>query len=521
MNRIAFVLLAVAGVCGCGKKNPSETVQGPMLRLHWVGAANIPKTTNALSNVLALESTTQLRNETFPRLAAAAGEFWKKSLPAGAADPSAALRPLLDDLWSAESHLELRGSPERPDLLLAVQLDDARAEAWDKNLRQAATGWKLTAPAPFSSGSAKGWSATSKDLNVHYARSGPWTLAAIAHDSRPPFDAYLKTNRPAPPLGASIVDAHLDWPRLNRLIPLLANYSLPAMQFKMTPRGQTLRTEGKLLYSDPLSIKLEPWKIPTNTVMEPINSFTCAQGIAPLLKKFKGFSQLQLKNPPSQICLWAQSTMPVQSFMTMPIADPTNVINDIAARLPALVKAHITNDVGNFLWVSNRSEWLWAGLPLLLPHVRPLKEPGGEFLYAGLFALAKSNTAPAELFGQVLGRANLVYYDWEITQERLAQMRHITQLYDIIMKRTLPTTNHTAFRWTRDIEPFLGNSITEVSLASPKELSFVRNSHIGFTGFELMMFTRWVESAGFPLRYVPPPPLNLRTNRAAPKKPSQ
>jgi hypothetical protein len=521
MKRIAFVAVAAAAFCGCMEKVSRSSGDSPMFRVHWVGATNLPAGTNALARVLALETTRQLRNESFLKLARTPQNLWKKSLPAGVSEHSASLRPLLDDLWNSESLVELRGSPEQPDVILAVQLDEARAELWSRNLRQVAGAWKLGADKPFDLTKARGWSATGKNLNIHYARSGKWTLAAIAHGSKPPFEGLLKSDRPAVALGGSIVEAYLDWPRLNRAFPLLAHHPLPPMDVKVSQRGQSLRTEGKFVYADRLPIKFEPWKIPTNMVMEPIISFTCAQGIAPLLNQIKGFSELRLKNPPNQMCLWAQSTMPVQTFLTVPMPDPTNVVKEIAPRLPGLVKAHFATVPGSFLWISNRAEWIWSGLPLLIPHLRPERAPNGDFLFAGLFPPGKSNAAPAELFGQVLGRTNLIYYDWELTQERLAQMRHMAQLLDIIEKRQLPTTNSIAFRWSREIEPFLGNSITEVTLASPKELSLVRKSDIGLTGVELIMLMRWIESAGFPLRYEPPPPLNFRTNRPViPKKQS-
>ena len=519
MKKMSFLAVAAVFLCGCIERESRSSGSGLMFRMHWAGAGKLSGGTNALAKVLALKGTSDLRSEIFLKLGRAPGELWKKSLPAGAADQSTQLRPLFDDLWGHESLVELRGSPERPDLVVAAQLDDAHAEVWNKNLRAVAAGWKFSAEKPLTLNNAKGWSAAGKSLNVHYARSGNWSFAAIAHDSKPPFEAQLRSDRPAPALASNILEMHFDWPRLNRAFPLLAHYSLPPMDIKVSQRGQSLRTEGKFVFSDRLPIKFEPWKIPTNVVMEPINSFTCAQGIAPVLNQVKGFASLRLKDPPNQVCMWARATVPVQTSLTVPMPDPTNVVKEIAPRLPDLVKAHFTNAPGRFLWISNRAEWLWSGLPLFIPHLRPLKEPNGDFLFGGLFpAGPKSNAAPAELFAQVIGRTNLVYYDWELTQERLAQVRYMTQLVDMINNRRLATTNSTGFQWLREIEPLLGNSITEVTLSSPKELSFVRKSDLGFTGFELVMLSRWIESAGFPLRYEPPPLINLRTNRPSASK---
>jgi hypothetical protein len=521
MKRIALVGVAAVALCGCMEKESRSSGDGPMLRMHWAGATTLPTGTNALAKVMALPTTEELRNEVFGKLARAPRDLWKKSLPAGTEDQSASFRLLLDDLWKNESLIELRGSSERPDVIFAAQLEDTRTELWSKNLAQVAAGWKLGKEKQFTSGNTKGWSAGSKNLSIHYARSGKWALAAIGHDSKPPFDGLLKSDRPAPALAGSLIEGHLDWPRLNRAFPLLANYSLPPMDVTVGARGDSLRTQAKLVYSDRLPIKLEPWKIATNLVMEPIISFTCAQGIAPLLKQVKGFSSLQLKATPNQMCMWAVAPVPVQTFLTVPMPDPTNVVTEIAPRLPQLVKTHFTNPPGQFLWISNRAEWIWSGLPMLIPRLRPEKAPNGDFLFVGLFPVMRSNTAPAELFAQVTSRTNLVYYDWELTHERLGRMRHLIQLTDMVKNRRQTSASAITHRWTKEVEQLLGNSITEVTLSSPKELSLVRKSDLGFTGFELLMLMRWIDSPGFPFRYEPPPFLTLRTNRPPLKSQSQ
>jgi hypothetical protein len=71
------------------------------------------------------------------------------------------------------------------------------------------------------------------------------------------------------------------------------------------------------------------------------------------------------------------------------------------------------------------------------------------------------------------------------------------------------------------LSPHLGNSTTEVHLASPTQLSFVRTSTVGFTGFELEFVADWLESPDFPRGLhtlnapAPLPPIPL-TNAPAP-----
>ncbi len=514
VNRLVSVLAMglLGAACGCVERGSGGASAGPLLQFHFAGVTNITGTNAAkLQAVLALPVTAELRNEAFAKLARTPQVLWKKSLPAGLADQSALLRPLLDDLATSESYVELRSSAERPGVLIAAQIDSSRAVLWSTNLWQAATNWKLGTPAVQGT---NGWRA-GNDLDLAFGRSGKWTVAALSHEK----DAIQRFNAPAfQPFKTSaapiVLDLKADLPRLAGIFPVLGKFKLPPVELKVTGSGEYVRTEGKLLYSDRLPIKLEPWKIPTNIVIDPLISFTCGQGIAPVLPQIKGYEQLGIKEKPNQFSLWGMATVHAQTFLTVPMSDPTNVMKQIAPRLPGFVSANITNLLGNFLWVSNRAEWIWHGLPMVLPHVHPEKLPAGEFLYAGLFPMGpRTNTAPGELFAQVIGRTNLVYYDWELTQERLPHARHTFQLLDIIQQRRLPSAKIASQRWLTNIVAHLGNSITEVTQTSPKELSLVRKSHVGLTGFELVLLTRWLDSPGFPMTYDPPPFLSVRTNR--------
>jgi len=122
---------------------------------------------------------------------------------------------------------------------------------------------------------------------------------------------------------------------------------------------------------------------------------------------------------------------------------------------------------------------------------------------------------PPDLFAQLTGRKNLLYYDWEITQERLVHARPLYQLLDILHRRQFTPTNTPSHKWLREVGPLLGNTVTEVTLDAPKQLTLVRKSHLGLTGFELYTLARWIESRGFPLKFEPPPPIESpRTNAA-------
>jgi hypothetical protein len=122
----------------------------------------------------------------------------------------------------------------------------------------------------------------------------------------------------------------------------------------------------------------------------------------------------------------------------------------------------------------------------------------------------KLKPAPAELFEQIIGRTNLVYYDWEITQGRMQQLRTVTQLQSIIARGGLHTTNAVSERWLDAIEPRLGNAVAELTLSRTNEMSLVRRSPIGLDAMELVGLARWAE---------PFPSGPKHTRRAAPPLP--
>jgi hypothetical protein len=53
-------------------------------------------------------------------------------------------------------------------------------------------------------------------------------------------------------------------------------------------------------------------------------------------------------------------------------------------------------------------------------------------------------------------------------------------------------------KWLDAIEAKLGNTITEVTVQSPRELTLSRNAHAGLNGLELVTLAYWLDSTNFP-----------------------
>jgi hypothetical protein len=324
-----------------------------------------------------------------------------------------------------------------------------------------------------------------------------------------------KTGRPVAALQNAWLELQADLPRLRTHCPIFAQYKLPPVQLSVLGKGENLRTEARLLYSEPVPWTFEPWLLPTNLVREPLISFTVGQGIAPLLRQVKGVPELGLKKLPNQFCLWGLSYVQALSFLTMPVPDASNVLAQLATKLPPLAHSFLDKPAGDILWNSNRADMIWRGWPMAVPELRAVREGGVDYFLGGMFPLlGRDEQAPTELYGELAGRTNLLYYDWEITQKRVIHARQFYQLKDIMNGRRMAPTSAPSQQFLLALAPHLGNTVTEITQSSPKELHLVRKSHIGLAGFELVTLTRWIDSPRFPWLW-DPPPLDIRTNRLA------
>jgi hypothetical protein len=322
--------------------------------------------------------------------------------------------------------------------------------------------------------------------------------------------------------GNAVLELDADLPALGTWFPILARHPLPPLRATVSGRGEMLRTEMTLRYSGKLPIKTDAWQLPRHFINDPLVSFTAARGIAPLWSNFKWLRDLEITPTPNQIVTWGMAYDQTQLFFAFPTSDPTNTIATLATRVPGFTTHFVERPVGSFLYLSNRAEVVWEGLPFLIPNLRTLRDGDQGFVAGGTVPNPPlTNPPPAELYGQFLDRPDLVYYDWELTHLRLSHARQFYQLQSILNSRQVPGTNAPVERWLLAISPHLGNSVTEVTLASPTELRLVRKSVLGLTGFELATLARWIDSPSFPFGFEPPPPIRRPDASAAGKKTSR
>lgn len=516
-NLIVAALAGFGMLLGCGK-NPTtapgtKTPGGDLLlRSHFIGTTGLFTDTNAakLKEIWALPSSSAFRDQTLTKLARAPFLTVSNQLPKAAADQAALFRPLLDDLLVAESFTEWRGPAGGPtEFALAIRLGDERAQGWQTNLWQVMQGWNPAPPVSAKIEKLDGWEAKiAAGPNLFsFVRAGQWVVVGLGQGPLTLRSNLLQKiqsgGRPVAVAQNYWLDAEGDLERWKPWLPALAAYQLPAAHLTLSNKADYVRTTLKLATKTPHGWKYEPWLMPTNLIRDPLVGFTAAQGIAPLLKPLSSFQKLEMNPVPNQFTVWSQSGLPFLQYASVPSQKVPEqlkrLVKPLSAELFATNGASTSRPLGSIDFEPSRSRVVWKGLPYIVPALQPLKIGSQEFIVGELFpATFRSNSAPPELFGQVVGRTNLAYYDWEITQEQITRWRALHQLGEIISGRHISSTNLASQKWVRAVAPFLGNAATEVTVTSPSEFTLVRKSHLGLTGFELIALSRWFESVEFP-----------------------
>ena len=514
----SFSLLLGAGLMAAVAVQASLPSPDLIARVHFAGAEQISADTNAIAftNLWCSTEAQALRDQTLGKLSHTPYEWLKSKIPPGTGDGAAQFRPLLDDLLSAEWFLQVRDATNgAPEYALAIRLNADRAQLWRTNL---ATVMQLWTGIPAAQNQSGNW-----ELKKHhppnlirFVRAGDWVVFGCGQDKLPVNDELVRRvlaeKRPAPSEKNDWLTADLDWPGLARWFPSLKAVDLPETRWQAAGRSSNLRLDGRLIFPQPLALTLEKWRMPVDAIHEPIVSFTAVRGIAPWLEKQNWAQPYEISPVPNQMFVWAVSQVPLRTFAAVPVPDAKKALAQFEQKMSANTgwQSHLMMPV---TMAMTNNQISWRGMPFIAPNLRALHEPAGDFLFAEVFPNSpKSRPLPPELFTQ-LNRTNLVYYDWEITGERLKVLPQLTQLALMFTRHKQLAAQSAAAKWLYRISPALGIAVTEVTQTAPNELSFTRKAPAGLTAIELTALANWLEATNFPgcdLRAPPPNPRLLR-----------
>ncbi|HTR43366.1 MAG TPA: hypothetical protein VMH87_17275 [Pseudomonadales bacterium] len=444
-----------------------------------------------------------LQSQTLDKLSHAPGVWFKDKLPTSAGDGSAQLRPLLDDFLKSEWIFEMREAPGSPEYALAIHLDPSRAQLWQSNLRNLLQSWtKITAR-----DIPGGWE-LKKDLPPNlfrFVRVGDWVVIGCGQNELPLADKWSKGGT-IPKGGTDWLDANVNWPRLAELFPAFARFDFPAIKMQVTGKDGNMQLNGTFDLSRPLP-PLEKWRMPVSLIHDPLTSFIAAQGLGPWLRNQSWARTLNLSPEPNQFFIWSLGMSPLQTFLAVPVPNSTNALAQVGQNLSADLDWQ-SPLLSPFKLVRTPYRVALQGTPFAAPEVFAMHQPEGDFLFADVFPNVPRGKAPPSQLMQALSQQGLVYYDWEVTSERLRDLPQLTQLALMLSRHRQLAANSAASQWLNLMGPTLGPSITQITEAGPQRLLFMRSAPAGLTAIELIALANWLEAPNFPgcdLRLTPRP----------------
>jgi hypothetical protein len=212
------------------------------------------------------------------------------------------------------------------------------------------------------------------------------------------------------------------------------------------------------------------------------------------------WTNLNIGAPPDQLFIWASRSFPMQTYIAAPLADASNEVSRITELTvrkhasPRLAKA-----LEGFQKAEGQNGLSWQGFPFFGPFLQSVKANNGSFVLGGFFLFEHPlNELSAAVLMDISARTNLVYYDRELSGQRLDQWLHLGQAIRFASGNAQLPSDCPALTWFKAVIPRFGPCGTEITQTGPSRLSFARKSKVGFTAVELHFLADWLESPDFP-----------------------
>ncbi len=431
------------------------------------------------------------------------------------------LSPLWADMMEHVSYGEVHGvSTSAINVSMAIRVPKDHLINWNTHLRRyaASLGWDIN-PA-LSEGMTSDWDASSTDSGflMRYAQRGDWLLLSVGSDALTrilDWDADVKKQAfppVAPDDGWGTI--HLCAESIRELIQLPKTGNIQTATFKLTGDENFVRTTGELNLDQPLEDSASAWNIPVNRIQDPVVSFSAQRHLEPLLSNIPGMKTLFPDGTPEQSVAWSrpskvsnpnstQEAAPLfRNYISWPVTKENLPVDNLSKGLvdflgPQFLEsgraAIINNTLQNHLSLKLTPAFV-------VPFVKGIEYGDGYHHIAGLTFMmsTRTNPPPPALFAQIENHPRLRYYHWELSGEKLYQYRAFLNLIGFLFDKGQMSKGTTLYNWTQHVEELIGNSVTQILVKSPKTLEIQRKSHLGLTGFEIALLTKWMHSDVFP-----------------------
>ena len=500
--RLGVVVAAAAAVCEepslVAPARAAEAKGAPALgQVYFAGLDRITATAKDTyaRSILQLPETKALTQDISKKLARSLAANLQAKRGNQTPDAAALLEPLIRDLIHSETRLEIWGAEAKaPSWSLAVKLSPEREAAWKSTLEKLAQGWER------------------KDKSPHWALAAANSWAFITPGKSGGANPLRDRLAAGAAGGTNLLQLDINFPKLASGTTNALFRALPETSLRIHPRNDSLRVEGAMKLAQPAAPGAEPWQIPTAQVRDPLISFTAVRGLSRWLGQQPFIKALDLPAAPNQLFLWDNSgSAMLQLKAAAPVPKAGAAADKFASRLLPNINTNLAKmALGQLTRNSTNATFYWKNLPFLFPYFRPVSDATGDYVLGGIFPITPdpaTNPPPAALFAQITSRTNLLYYDWEITEARIAQFSPLFQFLPLFTSIPAMSPESAVYKWLEASSRLMGETITEVAAVSDRELALVRKAPLGLNSTELFFLASWLESTNFPAL----PPLKFQS----------
>ncbi|HEX7861692.1 MAG TPA: hypothetical protein VF773_15250 [Verrucomicrobiae bacterium] len=521
-----MAVLAWVSGSACAQLNSTAKQSNSATVLQWsfVGTEALAKNKDlaVFNKFRDLPESTALRNALATNLASMAVSGLQPKggpnapAPTGMTEAIAALiQPIVTDLVQHESRFQMDSAKtNNVDWFLAAKIPEDRSSTWSKSLTQLTAFGGLKG----ANNNPSSWQASGTNYDLKFTRSGEWTILeggkSVANSkTAEAFREGLKKRA-----DKSVLSVDLNGALLGKLRRATNLSHVPNLALRAEPRDDGFFSELTVDYPQDLGIKPEKWNVPEELIDEPLLGFTAIQGIREKLEASEWFKTLGVKKTPNQLFAWSQKISPFSISIAAEVPNAAEAVTNSArllqnAKFPA----------GQLEFPTNRTAAIWTGLPIATPFFAARTNSGKPYLVAGLFtASVRRNPVPKDLFNQ-LNQKNLVYYDWEITGERIRQGIPTWHLYYLLGGKFIPDNTAPSMQFLQEVRGNIGNTVTTGTLESPRRIRLTRQSHLGASALELLLLAHYIDHADLrphpgnaQLKAVPGP--GAKSSGAAPQR---
>lgn len=544
MNLRAIAVLAVC-LAACGPLNGVRALAEPttLVHQHFQGlrALSTRPDLSMVQRILELKESQAVIDRVASRLAEVAPAAFGVDAPG----KGAGLKTLVRLALESETLAEVRADEEGvTSWAVAIRMEGDLAEQMGRQLSRVLAN-QLKAKAPRADEASWEIAPASGGRAARFARMGSWAILGSGPDALEALRDRVSAED-APVVRDDVYKLEADLKRLSAMLgwgekpPGLVD-KWPSVRLNVSVDRGRLKTEGSLKYDEPLELGLKEWRVPKDLVTDPLVGFTAMQNADLFLSRLPLLADLGIEDFPEQFFYWSLAAYPWQQYFAAPVENSTNLLAQAIPALPLKIMTNSSWQGQTFgLRMTNQATRAeMKGLPYFMPFMEAIAREEGDLIFGGLFLPpGKAQRAPEELLNQVAGRTNLLMYDYELTGRRVVEAERrgtspasrggmvtnsygrLIQIMQLAQFGRILSTPITAkvptkesgevsvpgYDWVNAALPFLGETITEVTVAGPAELSVKRSSQLGFNSFELAALLRWCLNPGFPGWEPPPPP---------------